>query len=157
MVFGQRLVFSDERKTTGWGKLKVNKFIVADRSGVHISCLRHGFKKDNLVCHTVHLKHGDLVTLKNRKKYIVDAGWFILAQINGCHEEFMCADELEKAAQSERILDETDCFLKLCSVSYYLDQALAARNKEEFIRLSAERNAWAGRCAQLSGEIFVGS
>jgi len=60
---------SDERNTTGWGKLKVqHKFIVADRSGVHISCLRHGFKKDNLVCHSLHLKRGDLVTLKNRKK-----------------------------------------------------------------------------------------
>lgn len=135
----------------------MDTFIVADPNGVHVQCLRHGYKKENLVSHSLFLKHGDLLTIRNRKKYIVDVGWFVLVRINDLQEEFMPADELEKAMQNERILNEIDCFLKLCSVSYYVDQALACRNKEEFIQLSAARNELAQLYAQLSGSMLVGS
>jgi len=135
----------------------VDKYIVADQSGVQIQCLCHGFKKDNLVCRSVFLKQGDLLTITNRKKYIVDAGWFICIQINHDKEEFMFVEQLEEAIRNEKILGEVDCILKLFRVSYDLDRSLACRNKEEFLKLSAARNELTFLYEQLCGKVLVGS
>mgnify|MGYP006961609770 CR=1 FL=1 len=133
----------------------VENFIVSDRAGIHLQCFCHGYKKENLVCRTLFLKQGDLLTVTNRKKYIVDAGWFVLIQINNTEEEFMSVQELEEAIRNERIMSELDCMLKLFHISYNLDQSLACRNKEEFFKLSAMRNEFVFLYEQLSGKVLA--
>ena len=78
-----------------------------------------------------------------------------MVQINNKKEEFMFVQELEEAIHNEGIMNELDCMLKLFRISYYLDQSLACRNKEEFIKLSAKRNELAFLYEQLCGKVLV--
>lgn len=139
------------------GEIKVDHLIVADQNGIQIQCLCHGYKKENLVCRSIYLKQGQLLTIKNRKKYIVDTGWFVLVQINHDHEEFMFAEKLEEAIHSGKIMNEVDCLLRLFSVSYELDRSLASRDKEQFLKLSAAKNELTFLYEQLCGKVPVGS
>ena len=135
----------------------MGNLIVADQKGMQIHCFRDGYKKENLVCDTLLLKQGELLTITNRKKYIVNVGWFVLIQINHSKEEFMFVQELEEAMQNEQVMDEIDCMLKLSSISYYLEQSLACRNKETFLKFSALRNELAFLYEQLSGKVRIES
>lgn len=135
----------------------MGNLIVADQKGIQFQCLSHGYKKENLVCHSLFLKQGELLTITNRKKYIVNVGWFILIQTNNNIEEFVFVEELEEALNNEQIMDEIDCMLKISSISYYLDQSLVSRNKEEFLKFSALRNELAFLYERLSGKVLIES
>ncbi|MED3763594.1 hypothetical protein [Ureibacillus terrenus] len=133
----------------------MGNFIVADNRGIEFQCFCQGYKKENLVLHPVFLEQGDLLTITNRKKYIVDVGWFILVKINDSQEEFLPVDELEEAMTNEALLDEIGCMLKMLSISYYLDQALAIRNKKEFIKYSSIRNKFATLYERLCEKVYI--
>lgn len=125
---------------SGLGEETVGNLIVADELGIQLQCLSHGYKKENLVCHSIFLNKGDLLTITNRKKYIVDVGWFILVKINHTNDEFIFVNELEQLIQDEKILDEIGCMLKIIGIDYYLEEALVQRNKEEFLNYSSTKN-----------------
>jgi len=133
----------------------LGNLIVADEQGIQIQCYAHGYKKENLVCHSIVLKHGDLLTITNRKKYIVDVGWFVLVKINHHKEEFMFVQDLEESVGNGKMMDEIDCMLNLLSTSYYLDQALAHKNKEEFLKYSSIRNRISILFERLCEKVYI--
>lgn len=135
----------------------MENIIVADKKGVHIQCFTSGNKKENLICHSAFLNYGDILTITNRRKYIVNVGWFILIKINNNKEEYMLVKELDDAITNEKILDEIDFMLKLSSISYYLDQSLISKNKDEFIKYSTIRNELMSLYEQLNGKILIES
>lgn len=42
--------------------------IAADQKGINIQCLYYGYKKESLVCNSVFLKQGELLTIVLREQ-----------------------------------------------------------------------------------------
>lgn len=134
----------------------MGNYIVADKNGLCLQCYRQGYKKENLVCNKIFLKQGELLTVTDRKKFIIDVGWFVLAKING-EEKFLLIEELDEAMQNGQLLDEIDCMLKLVNISHYLDEALASKNKEQFFKFLTLQKEISFLYEQLCEKMYITS
>lgn len=131
--------------------------IVADPNGINIQCLYYGHKKENLVCNTVTLKHGECLSITNQGKYIIGVGWFVLIETNNNTKEFMYVKDLEEAIHVGKVMSYIDCMLEYFNVSYQLDQSLASWDKEKFLSVLERKNELSFLYDQLCGKVLVES
>ena len=113
--------------------------IVAANKGIEVECLYYGYKKENLVSNVKTLQFGDVLTISNKGKYVVDVGWFVLITVNHSIKEYVSALDLEASISIENIMSPIDCMLEQFHISYQLDKALESRDKQKFIHFSEKK------------------
>ena len=109
-----------------------------DKNGFTVQCLYYGSKRENMVCGSIDLHYGDILTISNQGKYVYGKGWFILVTINGTIKEFVFMPELEELINTNKVQTGIDVILDYSISSFYLDKSLVHRNKELFLSFTSK-------------------
>ncbi|MEI5908931.1 hypothetical protein WAK64_17930 [Bacillus spongiae] len=85
---------------------------------------------------TLQLKMGDEVRICDERKFVENAGWYVLIEINEVHSYFINIEDLESMYLQGFMCSFDDLELKINYVQYKINESLEKNDKVDFFTYS---------------------